>query len=477
LTRHHSNLQAEWDFGGLPAWLASSAISGGGSGNGTGEYTTMKLRSADPLYLNHVDRWWRVLLPRIAPKLRSNGGPILMVQIENEFGLCNNGNDTVYLRHLAALAKNLLGEDQVLFTTDPAHAAAQGSLPGDELFTAVDFGPQWFEIDDYFSRQRSLNAPGKAPYFDSEFYTGWLSHWREGMANTSSTLLAQDTDVILRYANNTGSFNFYMAHGGTNFGFWQGANAESDGRYEPHITSYDYDSPLSEAGQTCQPGIGVGDGCKFMLLREIIENYTGIKAPEMPPEPTILGYGDIELKAVGNLMDAAGPPIVSDLPLHMEEYGQQRGIIVYRTELEVSQYLDVSTFSEEEVATTTEKEEENEKSSFSSPSPSLNFVVPPSDYASVLINGELQGRLVRGGAANLTLPALEKEKLTQRSNSNSSMTLDVVVEAMGRRNFGCDPPLGAWDTKGLQSTDVRLNGKCFFFSLLRNIVVLNSLSR
>jgi beta-galactosidase len=439
-------LQAEWDFGGLPAWLASSAISGGGSGNGTGDYTKMKLRSADPLYLHHVDRWWRVLLPRIAPKLRIHGGPILMVQIENEFGLCNNGNDPVYLRHLTALAKTFLGKDQILFTTDPAHAAEAGSLPGDEVFTAVDFGPQWFQIDDYFSTQRLLNAPTKAPSFDSEFYTGWLSHWGEAMANTSSVLLAQDTDVLLRYGNNTGSFNFYMAHGGTNFGFWQGANAESDGRYEPHITSYDYDSPISEAGQTCQPGIGVGDGCKFMLVREVIEKYTGVEAPAVPPEPCILGYGDVELKAVGKLMDAAEAPIVSDVPLHMEEYGQQRGLIIYRTELEIS------------------SEKENLVSS-------LNFVVPPSDYASVLINGELQGRLVRGGAANLTLPALEKEKLLKHNvlrrgtstSRTSSMTLDVIVEAMGRRNFGCDPPLGAWDTKGLQSTDIRLDGKGFFF--------------
>jgi beta-galactosidase len=290
------------------------------------------------------------------------------------------------------------------------------------------------------------------------------------MANTSSIQLAQDTNVILRYGNNTGSFNFYMAHGGTNFGFWQGANAETDGRYEPHITSYDYDGPISESGQTCQPGIGIGDGCKFTLLREVIEQYTGIEAPEVPPEPKILGYGDVELEAVGTLMDAAGAPIVSDLPLHMEEYGQQRGIIVYRTELDIAEYISDDDVDFEKKAG---KEEFLASSSSSSP-PTMNFVVPPSDYASVLIDGELQGRLVRGGAANLTLPALDKEKLSKLSprlgsGGSSSLTLDVVVEAMGRRNFGCDPPLGAWDTKGLQSTDVRINGKLawfFFYSFL-----------
>jgi hypothetical protein len=125
--------------------------------------------------------------------------------------------------------------------------------------------------------------------------------------------------------------------------------------------------------------------------------------------------------------------------------------------------------------TAAEKEEKASKSSLSSSfsssssTPTLNFVVPPSDYSSVLINGELQGRLVRGGTANLTLPALENEKLLKTRSStasSSSIVLDVVVEAMGRRNFGCDPPLGAWDTKGLQSTDVRLNGKLLFTFLL-----------
>ncbi len=450
-------LYLQWDFGGLPAWLASSAISGGGGDSAT----KMKLRSSDPLYLHHVDRWWRVLLPRIAPRLRINGGPILMVQIENEFGLCNYGNDPVYLRHLASLARELLGdENQVLFTTDPAHATEGGSLSGDEVFTAVDFGPQWFEIDDYFAAQKAMNTPGRAALLDSEFYTGWLSHWGEGMVNTSATLLAQDTDIMLRYGNNSASFNFYMVHGGTNFGFWQGANAETDGRYECHITSYDYSSPISEAGQTCQPGIG-GDGCKFQLLRDVIEKYTGKKASAVPPEPVIKAMGHVDLEAVGTLMDAAEVPIVSEMAWHMEEYGQQRGIILYRTELDMEEIFE---------------EEENDDpfsgsaTSTSNDTPVLNFVIPPSDYSSVLINGELQGRLVRGGAANLTLPALEKEKVKQlllgkgKESGSSSLTMDVVVEAMGRRNFGCDPPIGVWDTKGLQSTDVRLNGKFSFLA-------------
>ena len=498
---------AEWDFGGLPAWLQSSAVSGGGS---------MKLRSSDPLYLAHVDRWWRALLPQMKPFMRTspnsnsnlnlksgggggsdtnintntntstktNGSPILMVQIENEFGLCNGGNDTVYLQHLAALAKEILGDETVLFTTDPAHAAAGGTLPGDAVFTAVDFGPGWFYPDDYFSTQRALNPPGKSPPFNSEFYSGWLTHWGEAMANTSAVDLVRDTEILLRYGASGGgaSLNFYMAHGGTNFGFWSGANVEVDGRYEPHITSYDYDAVISEAGGYCQPGIsGAGDGCKYALVRQTIQNYLLLLSeseggtpllPDVPPEPSITAYGRVELQCVGSLLDAApAAPIVSQLPLEMEEYGQQQGIIMYRTLLDFNNTSGNGIDGDDDVV--------------------LSFVVPPNDFTTVLLNGQLQGQLKRGGTANMTLFEggkrkrwLENGVLTetrepplrfdgeQRSDSGSSVhssssTLDIIVEAMGRKNFGCEE--GGWDKKGLQSTDVRVNGEFIILYLHMDI--------
>lgn len=219
----------------------------------------MRLRSSDPVYLHHVDVWWDALLSILLPFKDK----ILMYQIENEYGFC--GSDKEYLRHLAAKARQVLGEDVLLYTTDPVHVAPMGSLPGDEVLTTVDFGPQWFYPGVYFEGQRLMNAPGKSPPVNSEFYTGWLTHWGEAMANTSSNLLATDTGILLRWQNNTGNLNFYMVHGGTNFGWWAGANIDdTTNSYMPHITSYDYDAPISEAGDYCSPGIGA-DGCKFQV--------------------------------------------------------------------------------------------------------------------------------------------------------------------------------------------------------------------
>ena len=183
-------------------------------------------------------------------------------------------------------------------TTDPPHVAAAGTLAGGEVLTAVDFGPGWFDPAAAYAVQKSLNAPGLSPPLCSEFYTGWvlrkglaflgcpmlaelvvrlrldkistafrwLSHWGEAMANTSAPLLANDTAVLLRWGGGAGgSLNFYMAHGGTNFGWTAGANLDPALGYQPHITSYDYHAPISEAGDYCQPGIG-GE-CKFWESR------------------------------------------------------------------------------------------------------------------------------------------------------------------------------------------------------------------
>lgn len=423
LVRAGPYICAEWEFGGFPSWLASSAVEGGG---------TMKLRSSDPTYLAHVDRWWEALFPRLRPRLRSNGGPILMLQIENEYGFC--GKDKAYLRYLAATAKRLLGQDVLLYTTDPPTVAAEGSLPGDEVLTTVDFGPGWFFPSMYYAAQRLQNAPGKSPPMDSEFYTGWLTHWGEAMANTSAIALATDTDVLLRWANNSGNLNFYMIHGGTNFGFWAGANVESDGTYMPTITSYDYSSPISEAGDYCQPGIG--GACKFAAVRAVIAAYLGKELPPAPPPPVIRAYGAVEMHPVGPLMAAAGPAVISEVPFPMEEYGQKWGLITYRHR------LTASLLSEGDAL--------------------LDLGLDVHDYATVLVNGAQVGTLQRSGPASIVIPAAAGE--------GGDITLDIVVQAMGRQNFGCDA-FGAWDRKGLISPEVRLNGKLFSWDVFYNTVL------
>jgi beta-galactosidase len=270
---------------------------------------------------------------------------------------------------------------------------------------------------------------------DSEFYTGWLTHWGEAMANTSAVALATDTDVLLRWANNSGNLNFYMIHGGTNFGFWAGANVESDGTYMPTITSYDYSSPISEAGDYCQPGIG-GD-CKYTAVRAVIAAYLGQEPPPAPPPPVIRAYGAVEMYPVGPLMAAAGPAVVSEVPLPMEEYGQRWGLIIYRHRLAASLLVEGEGL--------------------------LDLGLDVHDYATVLVNGAQVGTLERSGPAQIVLPAAS-------AGEGGDITLDIIVQAMGRQNFGCDA-FGAWDRKGLVSRDVRLNGKLInwvgkFFTIL-----------
>ncbi|GAB4821127.1 hypothetical protein N2152v2_008173 [Parachlorella kessleri] len=149
---------AEWDFGGLPWWLGSSKVAGG---------RTMRLRTNDPAYLAHVDRWWAVLFSKLGPLLYQRGGPVVMVQIENEYGFC--GDDKEYIRHLIRTARTHLGDDIILFTTDPPPQADRGSIAGDEIYTVVDFGPGWFDPAGAFGTQRRLNPKGKSPPFCSEF--------------------------------------------------------------------------------------------------------------------------------------------------------------------------------------------------------------------------------------------------------------------------------------------------------------------
>lgn len=404
----------------------------------------MKLRSNDPVYLEHVDRWWAQLLARIRPYLLKNGGPIIMLQIENEYGFCGN-DDKSYMRHLAATARRHLGDDVLLYTTDPAHVAAQGTLPGDEVFSAVDFGPGWFQPVEMYGIQKDLNAPGKSPPLCSEFYTGWLSHWGEDMANTSAVDLAKDTQILLEFANNTGNLNFYMVHGGTNFGFWAGANIDGT-TYQPHITSYDYDGPISENGDYCQSGIG-GDGCKYQMIQQVIAKHTGKEPLPLPPRPTIRSYGTVAFKEHVSMLQALSKlrtaPILVDKPTSMEEYGQPWGFILYRTNLNAS-------FIHDDVE--------------------LDLGPNIHDYATVFIDGNEVGRLERGGPAKLKLSNAGALLSGQRGDV---LQLDVLVHAMGRQNFGCDM-YGAWDLKGLQTRNVKIDGELIIlFTLMTHYVCLS----
>ena len=284
-----------------------------------------------------------------------------------------------------------------------------------------------------------MNLPGKSPPMCSEFYTGWLTHWGEEIANTSVRCLARDAETLLTWKNKTANVNFYMAHGGTNFGFNAGANVDSNGTYLPHITSYDYHAPISEAGDYCQPGVG-GDGCKYHLLRSIIARVMRKPESALPPvpkRPEIRSYGSVKLHRIASLLRDAemlhGLPMRTKKPKTFEDMGQAHGIAVYR-------------------CLVPERWFEDADSDFV-----LDLGSKVHDYAKIFLDGRLMGSVDRNTHHRIRLPRF-LTKSAGYSENEKRVVLDIVVEAMGRQNFGCKA-FGSWDSKGLQNENVTFNGE------------------
>uniref|UniRef100_A0A0D6R1L6 Beta-galactosidase n=1 Tax=Araucaria cunninghamii TaxID=56994 RepID=A0A0D6R1L6_ARACU len=305
----------EWDLGGFPAWLLAHE-------------PPLTLRSSDPAYLRLVTRWWTILFPKIVPLLYSNGGPIIMVQIENEYG--SFGDDKNYLQYLVNLARTHFKDDVILYTTDGGAIGNlnNGSIGVSDIYAAVDFstGEDPWPI---FELQKKYNAPGKSPALSAEFYTGWLTHWGEKFAETDAAQVATELDKIL---SNNGSAVLYMAHGGTNFGFFSGANTgQTAADYEPDLTSYDYDAPIREDGDVDNP--------KFKALRDVIGRYSQNSLPDIPIARGKEAYGQVRLQKIASLFNTleelSQPPqgIFSENPVTMESLQQISGFMLYKSKL------------------------------------------------------------------------------------------------------------------------------------------------
>ncbi|TYP74896.1 glycoside hydrolase family 35 protein [Paenibacillus methanolicus] len=291
---------AEWEFGGLPAWLLADP--------------GMKLRCMHEPYLKHVDDYYDALLPLLKPLLITQGGPVIAVQIENEYG--SYGNDKAYLNYLrdGLIAR---GIDVLLFTSDgPEHHMLQGGMVEGVLETA-NFGSQAARS---FEMLRRYQPDG--PLMCMEYWNGWFDHWGE----PHHTRDAEDAAAHFRDMMELGaSVNFYMFHGGTNFGFMSGANCPSREEYQPTITSYDYDSPLSETGEPTT---------KFYAVRDVIAQFEELPELKLPEPIPAKAYGTIAATASAGLFDQMtrlSPPIRTAAPETMEALGQNDGFIVYET--------------------------------------------------------------------------------------------------------------------------------------------------
>ncbi len=293
---------AEWDFGGLPAWLLKDK--------------NMQIRCMYPDYLKCVDRFYKELLARLVPHLESHGGNIIAMQVENEYG--SYGNDKEYLRYVEKLTRDC-GIDCLLFTSDgnTNNMISGGSLP--DIYKVLNFGSRSRTA---FNVLKGFENDG--PNMCGEFWCGWFDHWRDKHHTRNSLEIVNE---IKGFIDNGASFNMYMFHGGTNFGFTAGANQNQGHGYEPTVTSYDYCAMLTEWGDYTPA---------YHAVRKLLCEKQGIEPPELPESPKLQSIGRVELTEAASLfenLDNIGEKHHVPVPEGMEYFGQNFGLIYYETTL------------------------------------------------------------------------------------------------------------------------------------------------
>ena len=295
----------------------------------------MELRSNGTNFMKEISKWYDTLLPRLVPYLYVNGGPIIAVQVENEAGgspPCDEAHFD-YLEKLRDIYVKHLGEDVVYLTVDGDRAklAQCGNVKG--LYSTLNFGATGSAAKK-FAVQRVADPRG--PYVCSAFFSGWLDHWGFPFNKVSTETLVAGLKDVLEFSNKSASVSMYMFHGGTNFAWGQGARSDFDKKMNNSytrlwgkMTSYDYDAPLSEAGDTTP---------KYMAIRELLSNYNTVKP--VPSNTTKHRWGPVEMKLsfdIFHLVDEAkvipGTFVKSKFPLPMEEMGQYHGPVAYQVRI------------------------------------------------------------------------------------------------------------------------------------------------
>lgn len=336
----------------------------------------IKLRTLDTYYMERVGKFMNQVGKQLADLQINRGGNIIMVQVENEFGAY--GTDKPYVSAIRDLVKESGFTDVELFQCDWSSTFMKNGL--EDLLWTLNFGTG-ANIDNQFKKLKEVRPD--TPLMCSEFWSGWFDHWgRKHETRSAKTMVQGIKDMLDRQI----SFSLYMTHGGTTFGHWGGANNPA---YSAMCSSYDYDAPISEAGWATD---------KYYLLRDLLANYldTGEALPDIPRNFPVIDIPEIHFTQVA--------PLFANLPnsqktvdiRSMEQFDQGWGSILYRTTLQDA--IDRGILKITEVH----------------------------DWAQVFANGKLLGRLDRRRGENkITLPRLE-----------AGTQLDILVEAMGRVNFG-----------------------------------------
>ncbi|KQQ05939.1 MULTISPECIES: glycoside hydrolase family 35 protein [unclassified Rathayibacter] len=290
---------AEWDNGGLPAWLLRDPEVG--------------VRRSEPHYLAAVSEYLRRVYAIVAPRQIDVGGPVVLVQIENEYGAY--GSDKEYLAELVRVTRDA-GITVPLTTIDQPtpQMLADGSLPG--LHLTGSFGSR---TPERLATLREFQPTG--PLMCMEFWCGWFDDWGTQHHTTDADASARELDALLAVG---GSVNIYMFHGGTNFGLTSGANDK--GRYAAITTSYDYDAPLDEGGDPT---------AKFWAFRDVIARYAPVPA-EVPaakaPAPTLTAPL-VPGPALLGLDAAFGPAARIERMASFDDLGHDDGFVLFQTTL------------------------------------------------------------------------------------------------------------------------------------------------
>jgi beta-galactosidase len=351
---------AEWDFGGLPSYLL--------------KIPDIKIRCMDERYMGPVTRYINRLSQEIKPLLCTHGGPILMVQIENEYG--SYGNDRNYIKALKKLWIDN-GIDVPFYTADGPTVSMLTAGSIDSAAIGLDSGTS----DDDFNEAKKQNP--SVPSFSSETYPGWLTHWGEAWAKVDTADILSQVKYLLDHKK---SFNLYVVHGGTNFGFTAGANAFSPNEFQPDITSYDYDAPINEQG---------GPTPKYFALRNLIAKYVDYKIPDVPPSIPTIEIPSFTCKPFTTIWKELPQPVDVAQPKPMEAIDQKSGMILYTTKL------------------------------FGNVSGKLS-ITDPHDYALIFLNGKFIDTIFRNGS---------KRTVNLPKTNDPNPELQILVEAMGHINF------------------------------------------
>ena len=364
---------AEWEFGGYPYWLQN--IEG------------LVVRSKEPQYLREYQSYIDRLGKELSPLLVTNGGNILLVQVENEYGAYATDGEYLEINRKMFVAA---GFNCLLNTCDASKDIEKGILPG--LLPAINGNNSPEKVKTMINKINNNHGP----YFMAEWYPAWFDWWGEQHHTVPTEKYAQQLDSILSAGI---SINMYMIHGGTTRGFMNGANCYDTSYYQPQVSSYDYDAPLDEAGNATE---------KFMVFRSVIARHLpkDQRLPDVPAPKKAITLPPIVFKEQTPLFNILPKPREAEKPLTFEDLGQAYGYVLYRTKITSAS-----------------------KSSASRSGPSVSGVLTLKDlrdYAIVFINGKRQGILNR----------MQKQDSLVVTIPQGEATLDILVENLGRINYG-----------------------------------------